>query len=1267
MALRLANPDRLFDRTWRPSHPLRPKLSAARRWGMLILLLTLCAVIIAYNWLTNPQRVREMAGNYLSELLGGEVTIGKANLSVFEGLRLDDVTLRVSEPARPDSTIFHAQTFILRYQPQDLLTGRINATEIDAIDPIVMLVEDPHTHLWNYQRIWNGADAMRRSRNGNTFTLTLPQIFLRDAQVAYMELRDGKTHLVGWYGMEGKLAPTKDPNEYDITLQSRGLASMGPSVDGTIRTDGGPSVARLRNFTFGPDIKAMLMPQPRAWCEWHQLQGRMDVPEMFFTPAIEGRPESFRVEIALSDVELAVHPEEWMSAEQNQRTQWLHDQLDAAASRGWISRPWADSLRSLSTPKPIHLRQASGTLVFTEKGITIRALSGKLEGNWFNIDGTIDGYSPNPPATVTVSTLPGHDLEIPAFSPTNASSLPHEVQETYERLRPQGMCGGWVKLVRKINDKHTTINVTGELQIHDGQFCFDNFPYPLTRANGSVIIGPDPIAQMEGIRIMNLQGHGLPGGPNENCLVTVDGFIGPLGGQAGGRLDIRGTNVSTEPALRAALPPPVKMAMRLFDTHGGDDSPKMHGDFLCHIVRPFDGSRKWRADTDMNFDDFEGTLAAFPYPISKMSGRIEVRDGQLNIIGAQMRKGDGTLNVDGKITWKTNYHHAPNQIYGPDLQFVGRNLPIDDDVKAALPELQRGWLQRWGASGLLDLDGHLFPVDPYARRSTGSRTDDAGPRKPADIDYLFNVALHDGSLRPGNGQFVLSDVRGNMKITPRQLVLDDLSAHRGDCVVQGYATVAWDSAKPSVFLSAAAEKLTLDSALREALPPSAQDGWDSMNPQGTIDASMTYNSAPADSTAPDKFEIRLRPRELAVTPRAVPYRLDQIQGLVTITPQSVVLTDIKGRHGDARLWVAGQGSLDAHPVWDLKLALEKVPVDNDFIEALPPSLADLCKSAKLHGKLDIDFSHLAYRPAPVASSPTNPTTQRDSADDMDFAAKLIFSDTSVDIGFPARDMQGSIDLAGLIRAGKLHRLAARAQSSSLTLAGRAASNFTVDLAKPGDDPVIQVSHLSGSLAGGDIAGEGQFTYPDDAPSKYDINLVLRDADVQEIEHTGDKKLQGRLTASIEMGGSWSDPSTRRGHGDVSAVGQEMYNIPVVLGLLQITNLALPVSSPFSEANARYSIDGQKVIFEKINLKSKDMTMSGNGELDFGAKKVSLWLVTDNPALVSLPVVGPLIHGAKQELLKIHVSGTIQQPTVSAHSFDTITTTVDQVFNGDDQK
>src|SRR5580704_16623128 len=106
MAFSLANPERLFDRTWRPRHPLRPKLSAARRWGMRALLITLCAVIFGYSWLTDTRRVRAMASSYLSDLLGGDVHIGRASLSIFEGLRLDDVTLGTGDPDLPDSTIF---------------------------------------------------------------------------------------------------------------------------------------------------------------------------------------------------------------------------------------------------------------------------------------------------------------------------------------------------------------------------------------------------------------------------------------------------------------------------------------------------------------------------------------------------------------------------------------------------------------------------------------------------------------------------------------------------------------------------------------------------------------------------------------------------------------------------------------------------------------------------------------------------------------------------------------------------------------------------------------------------------------------------------------------------------------------------------------------------------------------------------------------------------------------------------------------------------
>jgi len=125
----------------------------------------------------------------------------------------------------------------------------------------------------------------------------------------------------------------------------------------------------------------------------------------------------------------------------------------------------------------------------------------------------------------------------------------------------------------------------------------------------------------------------------------------------------------------------------------------------------------------------------------------------------------------------------------------------------------------------------------------------------------------------------------------------------------------------------------------------------------------------------------------------------------------------------------------------------------------------------------------------------------------------------------------------------------------------------------------------------------------------------------------------------------------------------MYKLPVVLGLLQITNLALPITTPFTEATCRYTVDGNRISFEGIELRAKEMLMQGSGHLDFGTKQVRLSFVTENKTWPKLPVIGDLIQGARNELLQINVRGTIQDPKVSASSFNTITTTVDEVFRG----
>jgi hypothetical protein len=170
--------------------------------------------------------------------------------------------------------------------------------------------------------------------------------------------------------------------------------------------------------------------------------------------------------------------------------------------------------------------------------------------------------------------------------------------------------------------------------------------------------------------------------------------------------------------------------------------------------------------------------------------------------------------------------------------------------------------------------------------------------------------------------------------------------------------------------------------------------------------------------------------------------------------------------------------------------------------------------------------------------------------------------------------------------------------------------------------------------------------------------------VQTLVGDSEKDIKGQVSASLSLEGSWGDPGSRRGRGDVAVSGKEMYRIPLVLGLLQITNLSLPISSPFNEAAARYTVEGEKVNFEQIELRASNMLMSGHGYLDFGKKKVDMTFMTDNPNAWKIPFLHELLQGARQEFLQIRVSGTVQEPKVKGNMMNTFSTTIDEVFKGD---
>src|SRR5436309_2007311 len=143
------NPDRLHDRAWRYGHPFNHTPSGKRRWTMLAIFALLCSLIGAYLFVTDSRRVKRLAETELSKLVGGPVTVGRAKLSLFEGLRLEYVNVYVDATGDPDALLFSANTFLVNYDLKALLTGTLRLTQIVAVSPHVQLIENLDTGRWN--------------------------------------------------------------------------------------------------------------------------------------------------------------------------------------------------------------------------------------------------------------------------------------------------------------------------------------------------------------------------------------------------------------------------------------------------------------------------------------------------------------------------------------------------------------------------------------------------------------------------------------------------------------------------------------------------------------------------------------------------------------------------------------------------------------------------------------------------------------------------------------------------------------------------------------------------------------------------------------------------------------------------------------------------------------------------------------------------------------------------------------------------------------
>ncbi|MGN6504863.1 MAG: hypothetical protein ACTHM6_04805, partial [Tepidisphaeraceae bacterium] len=867
------------------------------------------------------------------------------------------------------------------------------------------------------------------------------------------------------------------------------------------------------------------------------------------------------------------------------------------------------------------------TFVFTDDRIRIRNLVGRLDQNRVRVTGDIDGYTANAGFSIRIESLPSRPLAL-AESPAFIPSMPWPVQELYYRFRPKGTASFYMNVSRGAGQAKTSLS--GELNVHDAAFVFDRFPYPADRASGTLRFSNDPATGDPLLEIVSMKCHGYRGGPNADANVEITGRVTPLDMAAGADIRIAGTGLVSDDRLIEAMPPPTRKAVRNFDSAHTGQLPRFAGDFDCRVHRDVGMGKPWLVTTTLDIRDGEGSFVGFPYLVKNVSGSLTIFDDHLELSDIKLPCDGGAAIRTGAITGQKHDPVTGAPLVQTDLTLQARHVALNDRLLDALPKEKSAWLRKVALAGNVDLDGKIIPSAPDSD----------------DPSVFLNFSLSGGSARLLNGAAEVAGLRAAGKVDPNRAVIEQLHGRYGTADVDGSGTVTWSGAEPQLSAAAKVSGLAVDSGLLKILPEGAAKMVESLHAKGMIDAAFSY-----DASTNNAYRIQLTPRQLTLRPDFFPIELGKLGGSVRLEPGRVTLQSVTARAGDSTL--SASGTIDtASGDGTLALAGRDLVLNDALDQALPTGLRDLVKAAALQGKLSFDCPKLVVR---GLASPT----QSAGGADVDFDTKAWFSPVDLTLGVPFRDVRGTVQLAGTIRQGNLQSANGQLNLDSLKIAGRPVTGLSTEMHKVADRNVMELSTIDGKIAGGNVAGQIETSLTKTDP-RFALNLQVRGVRITEL--TGDltNPIDGKLTASLAMEGRWSDTAGRHGRGDVQVDGKNMYRVPVVFGLMQVANLALPNDTPIQQAALRYTIEGPRLIMDQIDLRATESVMQGSGEINFDSKQVDMRLSLANSAADALPIFGDLIKAARQDLLQIRVRGTLQAPKVQASAFNIFSTTVDDV-------
>ncbi|MDZ7620018.1 MAG: hypothetical protein U1E05_23705, partial [Patescibacteria group bacterium] len=159
---------------------------------------------------------------------------------------------------------------------------------------------------------------------------------------------------------------------------------------------------------------------------------------------------------------------------------------------------------------------------------------------------------------------------------------------------------------------------------------------------------------------------------------------------------------------------------------------------------------------------------------------------------------------------------------------------------------------------------------------------------------------------------------------------------------------------------------------------------------------------------------------------------------------------------------------------------------------------------------------------------------------------------------------------------------------------------------------------------------------------------------------GQKSLQGKVYATVDLRGAGPSTNAMIGHGAIRLDNADDYELPLMIALLKILSIRSPDRNAFSKSDIRFRVEGQHIYFDQIDFGGDAISLLGKGEMDFQQNVRMTFHAIVGRGELGLPMLKQVMGGASQQIMLIHVTGNMQSPETRREAFPVVNKALQQL-------